>query len=94
MGYHTAFVLIEWGKVGCECIIDISRKNQPSFFCFHTKPQENHNYPAGVSFSPDGTRMYVSFWGEATWQIWREDGLRFDDETAGVTYEHGIGLDG
>lgn len=56
--------------------------------------EENHNYPAGVSFSPDGTRMYVSFWGEATWQIWREDGLRFDDETAGATYEHGIGLDG
>lgn len=55
--------------------------------------EENHNYPAGVSFSPDAKMMYVSFWGEATWQFWRDDGLRFDDETAGITYEHGVGLD-
>jgi len=37
--------------------------------------------------------MYVSFWGEATWQIQREDGLRFDAETACTNYEHGVGLD-
>jgi len=55
--------------------------------------EENHNYPAGVSFSPDGTKMYVSFWGEATWQLEREDGLRFDDAKACVNYEHGVGLD-
>ena len=80
-----AFVLIE-SKVGYESSIC------SNFFMFLLN-QENHNYPAGVSFSPDGTRMYVSFWGEATWQIWREDGLRFDDETAGASYEHGVGLD-
>lgn len=55
--------------------------------------EENHNYPAGVSFSPDGKMMYVSFWGEATWQFWRDDGLAFDDRKAGVTYENGVGLD-
>ena len=49
--------------------------------------QVGHNYPAGVAFSPDGMIMYVSMWGEATYQISREDGLAFDAETAGITYE-------
>ena len=49
--------------------------------------EEGHNYPAGVAFSPDGTRMFASMWGEATWMFWREDGMSFDDETAGAVYE-------
>lgn len=32
-------------------------------------------------------------WGEATYQFWREDGLAFDDETAGIVYETDVGLD-
>lgn len=31
--------------------------------------------------------MYVSMYGEATWQFWREDGLAFDAPTAGKVYE-------
>lgn len=55
-----------------------------SYRVFH---EEGHNYPAGVAFSPDGMRMIVSMWGEATWMFWREDGLSFSDETAGIAYE-------
>ena len=55
-----------------------------SYRLFH---EEGHNYPAGVAFSPDGMRMFASMWGEATWMFWREDGLAFDDENAGITYE-------
>lgn len=55
--------------------------------------QENHNYPAGVDFTPDKKYMYVSMYGEATWQFWREDGLAFDDPTAGIVYEVEGGID-
>jgi hypothetical protein len=34
---------------------------------------------AGISFSPDGKMMYVSFQDEATWQFWRVDGQSFAD---------------
>lgn len=48
--------------------------------------EDGHNYPAGVDFSPDGKRMIFSMWGEATWMVWREDGLSFADENAGPLY--------
>lgn len=41
---------------------------------------------AGVAFSPDGKLMYMSWQTGATWQFWREDGLRWDDATADVKY--------
>jgi hypothetical protein len=34
---------------------------------------------SGIDFSPDRTRMIMSFQGAATWMFWREDGLPFDD---------------
>jgi len=43
--------------------------------------------------SPDGKKVYISFWGEATWKLERKDGLRFDDAKACVNYDHGVGLD-
>lgn len=48
--------------------------------------EDGHNYPAGIDFTPDGMRMLFSMWGEATWMLWREDGLAFDDEHAGAAY--------
>ena len=55
--------------------------------------QEGHNYPAGVDFTADKMMMYVSMYGEATWQFWREDGLAFDAPTAGIKYEVMGGID-
>jgi hypothetical protein len=60
------------------------------FFC---NSQIDHSYTAGVDFSPDRKAMYVSFWGEATWQFWRDDGLAFDEPTAGIVYGVMGGLD-
>jgi hypothetical protein len=40
-----------------------------------------------VAFSPDSKVMYVSMWGEATYQIMREDGLAFSAATGTIAYE-------
>lgn len=55
--------------------------------------EEGHNYPAGVDFTPNKKIMYVSMYGEATYQFWREDGLAFDEPTAGIKYEVMGGID-
>lgn len=41
---------------------------------------------AGLDFSPDGMYMYVSFQEHSIWQVWREDGMSFNDKTAGHHY--------
>jgi hypothetical protein len=40
-----------------------------------------------VAFSPDEKVMYVSMWGEATYQIMRDDGLAFSAATGTISYE-------
>jgi len=46
-----------------------------------------HSYPAGVDFTEDKMIMYVSMYGDATYQVTREDGMSFDAEPKSVTYE-------
>ena len=49
--------------------------------------ESGHSYPAGVDFALDNKVMYVSMYGDATYQITRTDGLSFADEPMGVKYE-------
>lgn len=51
-----------------------------------------HSYPAGVDFALDNMVMYVSMYGDATYQITRTDGLSFADEPKSVTYEVNGGI--
>jgi hypothetical protein len=55
--------------------------------------EEGHNYPAGVDFTPDKKIMFVSMYGEATYQFWREDGLGFDAAPTNIVYEVMGGID-
>ncbi len=49
--------------------------------------ESGHSYPAGVDFAADNMIMYVSMYGDATYQITRTDGLSFADEPKSVKYE-------
>jgi hypothetical protein len=49
--------------------------------------ETGHSYPAGVDFALDNKVMYVSMYGDATYQITRTDGMTFADEPKSVTYE-------
>ncbi|KAL3773726.1 hypothetical protein ACHAW5_009835 [Stephanodiscus triporus] len=51
-----------------------------------------HSYPAGVDFADDNMIMYVSMYGDATYQITRTDGLSFADEPKSITYEVNGGI--
>jgi len=48
--------------------------------------ETGHNYPAGVAFSPDGKRMIFCMWGEACYSVARDDGMAFDEPSAGANY--------
>ena len=49
--------------------------------------ETGHSYPAGVDFADDNKVMYVSMYGDATYQITRTDGMSFADEPKSITYE-------
>jgi hypothetical protein len=49
--------------------------------------ESGHSYPAGIDFALDNKVMYVSMYGDATYQISRTDGLSFADEPKDVKYE-------
>lgn len=51
-----------------------------------------HSYPAGVDFAMDDMIMYVSLYGDTTYQITRTDGLSFKVEPKAVMYEVNGGI--
>jgi hypothetical protein len=49
--------------------------------------ETGHSYTTGVGFALDNKVMYVSMYGNATYQIMRTDGMSFANEPKSITYE-------
>jgi hypothetical protein len=60
-----------WDDVGASCM----------FY------ESGHSYPTGIDFATDNKIMYVSMYGDGTYQITRTDGLSFADEPKNVNYK-------
>ena len=49
-------------------------------------PSMYHLTNRGLAFSPSNKYMYLSYYGEAIYEFWREDGLPFNGTVADTKY--------